>query len=184
MKKNGPWTIKSSNTKYQNAWIEVTEDKVIQPNGDAGIFGTVKMVPGISVLPIDKQGNVYLTKEFRYVLQKESLEVVSGGIEPNEEPIAACRRELKEELGISAKNIVDLGVTNPFTSAILSPAYLFLAQDLTFGHALPDVTEIIEMVKLPFEEAIKKVLDSEIHHGPSGLLLLKAYHHFLNHQNL
>ena len=182
MKKNGPWTIKSSKTKYQNSWIEVIEDRVIQPNGNDGIFGTIKMVPGVSVLPIDNQGNVYLSREFRYVIQKNSLEVVSGCIEPNEEPIAACKRELKEELGISAEKITDLGVTNPFTSAILSPAYLFLAQNLTFGRAVPDGTEIIEMVKLPFAEAIEKVMNSEIHHGPSGLLLLKAYH-YLNRQN-
>ncbi len=63
MRKNGPWTIKSSETKYENPWIKVVEDKVIQPNGDDGIFGTVVMVPGISVLPCDEEGNVYLTKE-------------------------------------------------------------------------------------------------------------------------
>ena len=182
MKRNGPWIIKSSETKYQNSWIKVTEDKVIQPNGEKGIFGTVDMVPGISVLPVDQEKNVYLSKEFRYVIQKESLEVVSGGIEENEQPITACQRELREELGISAQKITNLGITNPFTSAILSPAHLFLAEELTFGNAVPDGTEIIEMIKLPLEEAVQKVMNSEIHHGPSALLILKA-HNFLTNQN-
>lgn len=184
MRKNGPWTIKSSETKYENPWIKVVEDRVIQPNGDDGIFGTVVMVPGISVLPCDEEGNVYLTKEHRYVVQQESLEVVSGGIDEDEQPLEACVRELKEELGITADKIIDLGVTNPFTSAILSPAYLFLAVGLSFGERNLDDTEEIEMVKMPLEEAFEKVINSEITHGPSCLAIMKSYHWFSSQNQL
>ncbi|MDB4835513.1 NUDIX hydrolase [Cyclobacteriaceae bacterium] len=174
MKKNGPWTIKSSKTVYKNPWIEVNEDEVLQPNGQPGIFGTVHMVPGISVLPIDEQMNVYLTKEFRYVIGKDSLEIVSGGIDVDEPPLDAAHRELKEELGISATKITDLGVCNPFTSAIHSPAHLFLAQGLSFGESNQDGTEIIEMIKMPFDKAVELAMSGEIHHAPSCLAILKA----------
>ena len=74
-----------------------------------------------------------MTKEFRYAVGQMSLEVVSGGVEEGEEPLAAARRELKEELGIEADEWVELGRVDPFTSMVLSPARLFLARKLHFG---------------------------------------------------
>jgi hypothetical protein len=56
----GPWTVKSTETKYKNPWIEVREDKVIRPDGKDGICGVVTMKSGVSVLPYDTEGNVYL----------------------------------------------------------------------------------------------------------------------------
>ena len=64
MKEHGPWKIKESVIKYKNPWIEVREDKVIRPDGKSGIFGVVNMKHGISVLPMDDEGFVYLTEEF------------------------------------------------------------------------------------------------------------------------
>ncbi len=118
MIKNGPWTIKASEEKYKNPWIRVQEDKVIRPDGKDGIFGIVEMVSGISVLPLDEEGFVYLTDEFHYGLQQNSIEVVSGAIDNDEKPIEAAKRELKEELGIEAENWVDFGLINPFTTVV------------------------------------------------------------------
>jgi ADP-ribose pyrophosphatase len=124
---NGPWKIKSSREKYKNPWIRVREDQVIRPDGEDGIFGVVEMVAGISVLPLDDNGLVYLTKEFHYAIGQDSIEVVSGAIDKGESSLVAAKRELKEELGIEAKNWVDLGLLNPFTTVIKSPATMYLA---------------------------------------------------------
>lgn len=173
-KKHGPWTIKESVQKYKNNWIEVVEDQVIRPDNKEGIVGTVKMKPGISVLPIDDDNFVYLTEEFHYALGKNSIEVVSGGINQNETPLNAAKRELKEELGIEAKEWIDLGLVNPFTALINSPANLFLAKKLKFSKPKPEGTEIIKQVKVKLEDAVKMVIDSKITHGPSGVLILKT----------
>ncbi|MBW3004859.1 NUDIX hydrolase [Candidatus Woesearchaeota archaeon] len=173
-KKNGPWTIKETIPKYKNPWIEVTEDQVIKPDGKPGIFGVVNMKAGVSVLPIDEEGFVYLTDEFHYAIEKDSIEVVSGAIDDGEKPIDAAKRELEEELGIKAEEWIDLGVVNPFTTVIKSPAYLFLARKLTFTDSNQEGTENIKLVKVKFEEAVKMVLESKITHGPSCVLILKA----------
>lgn len=177
-RKNGPWQILKSTVKYKNPWIAVREDEVIRPDGNEGIFGTVEMVPGVSVLPIDEDGNVYLTKEFRYVVERESIEVVSGGIDQGEDPFETAKRELQEELGIIAEELIDLGTTDPFTSAILSPARLFLAKKLSFVESNQEGTEVIEMLKMPFERAFNMAMNSEITHGPSVVAILKAKHYF------
>jgi len=174
IKKNGPWTIKSSSVKYKNPWILVREDRVIRPDGKPGIFGLVTMKPGVSVLALDKQGYVYLTQEFRYAIGQNSLEVVSGGIDEGEKPLIAAQRELKEELGIEALEWVDLGLLNPFTSVVHSSAHLFLARKLRFSETNREGTEIIRMVKMPFKEAVKKVMESKITHAQTAVLILKV----------
>jgi len=174
MKINGPWKIKDSQEKYKNSWIRVREDQVIRPDGKDGIFGVVEMVAGVSVLPLDDEGFVYLTKEFHYAVEQEIIEAVSGAIDKNETSIEAAKRELKEELGIEAEEWIDLGMVNPFTTVIKSPATIYLARKLHFSGSNPESTEKINIIKVKFDDALKMVMESEITHGPSCVLILKA----------
>src|SRR5215212_2722647 len=80
-KKNGPWTIKETRQIYKNEFLELFEDKVIQPDGNDGEYATVQMKPGVCTLAIDDENNVYLTRQFRYALGAESLEVIAGGMD-------------------------------------------------------------------------------------------------------
>lgn len=178
VRKHGPWVIKETILKYKNPWIEVNEDQVIRPDGKPGTFGKIKMKPGISVLPLDDNGFVYLTKEFHYAIGKDSIETVSGAIDDNEKSIDAAKRELQEELGISADEWFDLGFVNPFTTVIDSPAYLFLARKLKFNKTNQEGTESIQLEKVKLDEAVNMVINSKITHGPSCVLILKA-HEFL-----
>jgi hypothetical protein len=59
-KKNGPWTIKKTEKVHENDFFAVYKDDVIQPDGKDGTYGTVDFPPGVGVLPIDDEGNVYL----------------------------------------------------------------------------------------------------------------------------
>src|SRR5690606_30879374 len=114
----------------------------------------IRIRPGVSVLPLDAEGNVYLAQEFHYAVGRLSLETVSGGLEDDESPRDGARRELEEEMGIRAAGWTDLGRVDPFTSNVVSPAQLFLAEDLTFGTASPEGTEQIRTVRLPLGEAV------------------------------
>lgn len=174
MKTNGPWQIKESIEKYKNPWIHVREDQVIRPDGKDGIFGVVEMVSGVSILAMDAEGFVYLTKEFHYATEEFGTEVVSGAIDEDENAINAAKRELKEELGIEADEWVDLGLVNPFTTVVKSPATLFFAQSLHFSESNLEGTEKIDLIKVKFEDAVKMVMESEITHGPSCVLILKV----------
>ncbi len=180
MIKRGPWKIKKIILKYKNPWIEVNEDQVIRPDGKPGIFGVVTMKSGVSVLPLDSDGYVYLTDEYHYAVGRKTVEAVSGAVERGEKPIETAKRELQEELGIVAKKWTDLGVVDPFTTAVKSRAYLFLARNLSFTRKNPEGTEIIKMVKVKLDKAVKMAMDSKITHGPSCVLVLKV-NNYLNH---
>lgn len=171
----GLWLVEESVQKYKNAWLELNEDRVIRPDGKPGNFATVRMKPGVSVLAMNDLAQVYLTSEYRYAVERESIEVVSGGIDEDEPPPVAARRELREELGIEAAQWIDLGFVDPFTSAIHSPATLFLARKLSLVKPEPEGTELIKVLKLDLSEAVRMVMESEITHGPSCVLILKTY---------
>lgn len=172
--RKGPWQIEASSQKYKSAWLEVIEDKVIKPNGEHGSFATVKLKPGVSVLAIGDEDEVYLTSEYRYAIEQKSIEVVSGATEADETPEMAAKRELREELGIAAGDWVDLGTVDPLTSILRSPARLFLARELSFFEPQADDSEIIEMVRMKLNEAVDMVMESKITHAPSCVLILKA----------
>ena len=174
MKDFGPWKIKKTFEVYQDAYIHVTRDDVVRPDGKDGSHVKVFMKPGVSVLPMDELDNIYLTNEFHYAIGRDSLEVVSGGIESGESLLETARRELVEELGIVASDFQDLGSVDPFTTIIESPTRVYLATGLTFQDANPEGTEQIECVRLPFDQALEMVMSGEITHGPSCIVILKT----------
>ncbi len=171
---HGPWTIQETSHKYNNQYIYVREDQVIQPDGQSGMYATVEMKPGVAILPLDNNGIVYLIQQFRYALGKESIEVVCGAIDEDESPVEAALRELLEEQGIQAEEWIELGVVNVDTSIVHCPAHLFLAKQLTFTKTKREGTETIKTVKLPLNVAGQMVMDSAITHSISCVLILKA----------
>jgi 8-oxo-dGTP pyrophosphatase MutT (NUDIX family) len=173
-RKHGPWTIKETAEKYRDKFIAVYEDSVVRPDGEPGTYATVHLKPGVSVLPVDTDGTIYLTRQFRYATGAESIEVVSGGIDDGEDAAESAKRELREELGIEASELISLGRMDMDTSIVRSPVSLFLARGLKFTEAEQEGTERIEPFKTTLEQACAMVLRSEITHSPSCVLLLKA----------
>lgn len=173
---HGPWKILESRTVYHDPWVDVRRDEVIRPDGSPGTHAVVTLKQGVSVLLLDDDDFVYLTDEFHYGVGRNTLEVVSGGIESDEDPLACAQREAQEELGISASDWTDLGLFDPFTTIVNSPARLYLARDLRFGDSNPDGTEHIRCVKVAFSEAVQMVMDGRITHGPSAVVILKAWY--------
>ncbi len=173
-KKHGPWQIVDSREVYRDPWTSLRRDEVIRPDGKPGSYCVVNLKPGVSVLAIDDDDNAYLTEEFHYGVGRVTTETVSGGIEPGEESLATARRELKEELGIEARDWMDVGNVDPFTANVVSPTKLYLARSLTFGEQQLEGTEQIRRVKLPFRRVVQMVTSSEITHAPSCVLILKV----------
>jgi len=173
-RKHGAWTIKSSERIYADEFAEVWVDEVLKPDGEPGRRMTMRMTPGVAVLALDEEGFAHLVKTFRYAVGKECVEVVQGASEDTEEPDAAARRELKEELGVESCELTDLGLVDAITSQVFSPARIFLARNLRFGEPETESTETLEPFKVKFEEAVRMVMDGRITQGVSCTLILKA----------
>jgi ADP-ribose pyrophosphatase len=172
--KQTQFELTSTQIVYTNNWISVSEDRVIRPDGQPGIFGVVTMREGVSVLAYDTSGNVTLVNEFKYAIGRHTVEAVSGGMDQGELPLETAKRELEEELGLIARKWTYLGLIDPFTSVIKSPNHLFLAENLIKGKTNPDSGEVVEPLKMPLATAVEMVLESKITHGATCTLILKA----------
>ncbi len=174
MESYGPWQIKKSNNVYSDAFICVRLDQVIRPDGLDGQHVVVHLKSGISVLAIDNDDCVHLTKEFHYGIGRVSLEAVSGGIDAGEDALTSAKRELQEELGLIAERWEFLGSVDPITTVVVSPTQLYFARGLCSVAAAPEGTEQIETVVMPLADAMKMVLAGEITHAPTCILILRA----------
>jgi 8-oxo-dGTP pyrophosphatase MutT (NUDIX family) len=174
MNTTNPFKLLTSTNVYKNPWISVREDRVTRPGGKEGIFGVIEMIAGSSILPMDDEGNVLLVKEYKYAVQRDTVEVISGGIDKTETALEAAKRELLEEVGVEAKEWIELGSVDPFTTVVSSPNYLFLAKGLDHFEANPDEGETLERIKMPFSQALAMVQSGEITHAASCVLILKA----------
>jgi 8-oxo-dGTP pyrophosphatase MutT (NUDIX family) len=96
-----PWRRVSRRSVYENPWIELLHDEVIQPDGKPGIYGVVHFRQrAVGVVPLDLATNrVLLVGQYRYVLDRYSWEIPEGGGGFDESPEEAARRELAEETG-------------------------------------------------------------------------------------
>ncbi|HVF69884.1 MAG TPA: NUDIX hydrolase [Xanthomonadales bacterium] len=180
MKKN-PYKILSSKVVYKNPWIEVREDEVIRPDGKKGIFGTVDIGEGVTILAVNKNKEVYLIKEFYYALGEYGIQTPSGGIEKDETPLQAAKKELLEEAGVVAKKWIPLGFINALTATVKSPQHLFLALDLEMQ---AQKEKEIEVIKTTLEKAYKMVIDGEITYAPSCVTILKARDYLNKHSQI
>jgi ADP-ribose pyrophosphatase len=169
---HGPWKIKSSAEPYADSFVQVRLDQVVRPDGNDGQHVVVNMKPGVCVIAMDDDRNVHLTREFHYGIGRESIEGVSGGIEPGEDPDVTAVRELQEELGLAAAGWKYLTTVDPFTTIMVSPTRLYLATGLSEVPAAPDPTELIQRVTMPLAEAIEKIAAGEITHAPTCVALL------------
>jgi ADP-ribose pyrophosphatase len=168
------YKLSSSREVYRNPWIRVREDRIEWDAGSKALYGVVEVKPGVCVLPIHGDGRVVLVREFKYAIQRQALEAISGGRDDGEAADAAAIREVAEETGYRAGRVVGMGELDPLSSVVRAPASLFLAEDLAPGKPKPDEAEHLSVVEMPLAEALAMVLDGRIRHGPSVVLILKA----------
>jgi 8-oxo-dGTP pyrophosphatase MutT (NUDIX family) len=173
-RKHGPWTIKSSECLHSDEFVEMWLDEVVRPDGEPGRYATMRMRPGVAVLAVDAEGFVHLVCTFRYAVGKECVEVVQGMIDEGEDEAEAARRELREELGVEAAELTDLGLVDAVTSQVFSPSRVFLARGLTFGDPERETTERLRPLRVKLEEAVRMVMDGEITQATSCALILKS----------
>jgi 8-oxo-dGTP pyrophosphatase MutT (NUDIX family) len=157
------WKKLTSRTVFDNPWITVFEDRVINPGGGRNDYGHVHFKNrAVAILPLDENRNTWLVGQDRYTLSTFTWELPMGGAPLDESPLEAAKRELREETGLSAAKwteVMQLHTSNSITDEV---GLVFVAEELTEGESELDETENIELRKLALPEALQMIERGEI----------------------
>jgi len=168
-----PWKIISTRRIYDNRWIGIREDAVLQPDGEPGIYGVVHFKHiAIGVLAVEDE-NIYLVGQYRYPLEQYSWEIPEGGCPQGEDPLAAAQRELEEETGLRAADWRKMGEAHLSNSVSDELAIWYLATGLTQGEDRPEGTEQLKVRRVSFNEALDMAMRSEITDAISLLAIMQ-----------
>jgi 8-oxo-dGTP pyrophosphatase MutT (NUDIX family) len=170
-----PWRTLGSRVVYANSWVRLREDTVIRPDGHEGIYGVLEISPAVGIVAISDGDEVALVTQWRYTLDKMSTEIPTGGSHASDQDmLAAAKRELREETGLSASTWRELGTIDSCNGVTDDVGHMFLATGLRAGADAQDPEEQLVLSWLPFDQVVAAVLAGEITEAVSVAAILKV----------
>lgn len=147
---------------YESYLTKVISAKVQLANGNLVEWDYIDNANGVVVLPIDKENNVYLCKEWRPAWKDYLLQAPAGSCVTEDEEVRVnqVHKELKEELGMDARRVEKL-ISILGTGRINYIAHIYLATDLYDTKKETQENELLEIVKMPFDEAYQMFVSGQ-----------------------
>jgi ADP-ribose pyrophosphatase len=161
-------------TRPSAAWLKISTEDVTLPSGHRMRLDVIRHPGASAVVPFLSDDEVLLIQQYRHAAGGTIWEVPAGKLDPGEAPEVCAARELEEETGYRAGEIVSLGsiLTTPgFTDERI---HLFEASGLTLATQSLDSDEVIELVPMPIGAALELVWTGQMIDGKSIIALLKA----------
>ena len=160
---------------YDGVVVHLYRDQVRLPDGNTGVREYVRHIGAAAVLPITKEGDALLVRQYRYPFSKPLLEIPAGKRDSyTEDPYLTATRELEEETGMLCENLIPLGEYYSSPAILDEVIWVYLATDLEKGTQNTDDDEFLELVRIPMKELIAMVERNEIADGKTQMAVLKA----------
>jgi ADP-ribose pyrophosphatase len=153
--------------------IDIEQMDVESGGGCHHTYQIIRHPGGAAVLPVHDDGSVSLIRQLRPAVDEILLEIPAGRLSPAELPAVCASRELLEETGITAANLVSLGRVCSSPGVFDEVVHLFAATGLVQGAAQPEDDEEIEVLRLPLSEVMGMVADGRISDGKTMAALLR-----------
>ena len=160
--------------KYHGIIVDVHLDHVRLNDGSISRREVVEHPGGVTILPVDEAGNCYMVRQFRYPAGHMMLEAPAGKLEYGEDHRECAVRELSEETGFTADELIYLGgfYTSPgFSSELL---HVYLALGLHAGESHLDEGEFLNVEKHSLQALEQMIMNNEIEDAKTIIAVLKA----------
>jgi ADP-ribose pyrophosphatase len=167
----------ASQTLARGRTVTLSRERVLLPNGNETELDVVRHPGAAAVVPLLADGTVLMVRQYRHTVGDWLLEVPAGKLDAGESPESCAHRELEEEAGVRAGELVPLGwiwMTPGFCDERI---WLFLARQLSDGAQRLEVDEALAVERLPLAEAERRALAGELWDAKSVCALLRAAHH-------
>jgi ADP-ribose diphosphatase len=175
-----PLQLLESEKIFKGAIFDVERDRLREESGIEIIREVVRHPGGAGAVPMLDDGRVALVKQYRHPARRELLEIPAGRIEDGETPEMCAAREVEQEIGFRAGRIEKLLEFYSTPGFCEEKLYVYLATSLTPSSQALDHDEFVEVVYLPFTEAVKLAERGEIQDSKTIIGLLLAAKRFLS----
>lgn len=176
MKKYDLLTEKTTDTKriFDGNVVNLRVDSVILPNGRDATREVVEHRGGVCILPIGRDNNIYMVRQYRYPFNDIILEAPAGKLDDNELPVDAANRELEEEVGYKAGELTYLGKIYPSVGFLTEIIHLYAATNLTETKQHLDDDEFLHVETFKIDVLYNMIMRGEICDAKTIAIILKA----------
>ena len=164
-----------SHVVYDGKILHVRVDDVMLPNGKDATREYIHHVGAVGILPLTDEGEVILERQYRYPFHDVLLEIPAGKLDsPTEDPRKAALRELREETGAVAGELVYLGDFYGCPALLDERLRLYLARNLTFDRQDTDEDEFLEVLRMPLDELVREIMAGNVPDGKTQVAALRV----------
>ena len=146
---------------FETPWFSVVE----APQSSGAPYYMLTLPDYVTVIALTSARDVLLVRQFRPVVQGETIELPSGHVEANESPEDAARRELLEETGFVAPKLELLGTLVPDVGRLANRMWCYFAADVTPTTEAYEAEAGVSLVQLPERDALRQAADGRIGHA-------------------
>ena len=160
---------------FEGEVLHLVRDTVLLPNGKNATREMCLHIGAVAIIPILADGRVIMERQYRYAGGREYLEIPAGKLDaPDEDPLSAAKRELREETGAVAREWVYLGRIDTTPALMNEKIHLYLARDISFTDRELDDDEFLTVEMLPLSELSSMVMRGEIVDSKTQAAILKV----------
>lgn len=171
-RKEPPIKTLTSKIVWSCPWYSVRRDEILLPNGEHGEYNVVQHPGAVWIVPLTTANEIVMIYSYRHAVGDWCWEVPAGAVAAGQEPIAAARVELREEVGGTAAAWRYLGPFYASNGISNEEGHLFLATGVTLATPSHEPAEILEIHLKPVAEVLAMARHNEVSDGPSALALL------------
>jgi len=174
-----PWPCIRSQSVQSLRIFSIRADTTISPRTNAEHdFYVIETRDWVNIIPITADHQVVMVRQYRHGSREVTLEIPGGLVDPGDTPEEAAARELLEETGYQAEELMKIGSVNPNPAIFNNRCYTFLAQNVTkLRDPMPDQTEDIEAVLIPLVDIPELIRRGKIDHA---IVISAFYWYFLS----
>ena len=159
---------------FKGKVFTVHVDDIELPDGSKSFREIVEHSGGVCVAAITDDDEMFFVRQFRYPYKRVLLELPAGKLEKGEDPLEAGKRELQEECGVTADEIISMGTVYPTVAYCSEVIHLYAAKNLKKTQQNLDEGEFLSVEKIKISEAADMVMKGEISDSKTVALVLKV----------
>ncbi|KKW41760.1 MAG: hypothetical protein UY92_C0014G0085 [Candidatus Magasanikbacteria bacterium GW2011_GWA2_56_11] len=169
----------SEEVVHDNPWWRCKHDTFARQDGAVGHYYYGETNGMVLLVPVLDNGQIVLVMQYRYLLDRVSIEFPGGGIKTGQDVLLAAKEELAQETGCRAHDFVNVGAFEPANGFIRDRAQVYLAYVVEQDQPEPDETEQIEVIYRYPDEIEEMILHGDIWDGETMAAWSLVRHYFL-----